>query len=161
MPEQLQPAHLAKDGAEFAAIVVRVAAQVLETMFFEEAVAAACDHSWLSTAVTVHVSFEGSHQGEFLLSVSPDTARSIASGFLGLDPEEITGTQVCDVILELANILCGALMSSLWPESVLFLGTPEVAIAEHAFLGSMHCCFRLPDGTVAVSLGVCTADESA
>jgi CheY-specific phosphatase CheX len=161
MPEQLLQANLVNEGPEFAEIVVRVAAGVLETMFFEEAVASPCEHAWISTAVTVHVSFEGSHQGEFLLSVSPDTARSIASGFLGLDPEEMTGTQPGDVILELANILCGALMSTLWPESALSLGTPELAAAEHSFLGAMHCCFTLPDGTVAVSLGVCTADESA
>jgi len=161
MPEQLQPANLVNEGPEFAAIVVRVAAGVLETMFFEEAVASPCEHAWISTAVTVHVSFEGSHQGEFLLSVSPDTERSIAAGFLGLDPEEMTGTQPGEVILELANILCGALMSTLWPESALSLGTPELATSEHAFLGAMHCCFSLPDGMVAVSLGVCSGDESA
>ena len=161
MPEQLQQAAGADQDQEFAKIVVRVAAEVLETMFFEEAVPTACDHTWLPTAVSVHVSFEGSHQGEFLLSVSPDTARSIASGFLGLDPEEMTGTQPGDVILELANILCGALMSTLWPESVLSLGTPELATAEHGFLGAMHCCFTLPDGMVAVSIGVCGEDESA
>jgi CheY-specific phosphatase CheX len=161
MPEQLEQAARTDQQQEFADVVVRVAAQVLETMFFEEAVPTACDHAWLSTAVSVHVSFEGSHQGEFLLSVSPDTARSIASGFLGLDPEEMTGTQPGDVILELANILCGALMSSLWPESALSLGSPELAGAEHAFLGAMHCCFRLPDGMVAVSIGVFAGDGSA
>jgi CheY-specific phosphatase CheX len=161
MPEQLQQDGVADQHQEFADVVVRVAAQVLETMFFEEAVPTPCDHAWLSTAVSVHVSFEGSHQGEFLLSVSPDTARTIASGFLGLDPEEMTGTQPGDVILELANILCGALMSTLWPESVLSLGTPELASAEHAFLGAMHCCFSLPDGMVAVSIGVCGEDRSA
>jgi len=120
-----------------------------------------CGHAWLATAVSVHVSFEGSHRGEFLLSVSPDTARTIASGFLGLDPEEMTPTQPGEVILELANILCGALMSKLWPESSLSLDTPELAVAEHAFLGAMHCCFTLPDGMVAVSIGVSSGDGSA
>src|ERR1035438_8629858 len=123
MPEQLQQGPLTDKAPEFAAAVVSVAAGVLETMFFEEAVATACDHAWLSTAISVHVSFEGSHQGEFLLSVSPDTARSIASGFLGLDLEEMTETQLGEVMLELANILCGALMSNLWPESAMSLDT--------------------------------------
>jgi len=161
MPEQLQPAPRTDEVAGFGAVVVRVAAQVLETMFFEEAVASACEHAWLPTAVTVHVSFEGSHRGEFLLSVSPDTARTVAAGFLGLEPEELTGTQASEVILELANILCGALMSTLWPESALSLETPELAIAEHAFLGGMHCCFTLPDGMVAVSIGVSSGDGSS
>ena len=47
MPEQLRGA-LAEEVPEFAAAVVRVAAEVLETMFFEEAVATACEHAWLS-----------------------------------------------------------------------------------------------------------------
>ena len=160
MPEQLQQSPLTDEVTGFGAIVVRVAAQVLETMFFEEAVASACQHAWLATAVTVHVSFEGSHRGEFLLSVSPPTARTIAAGFLGVDPEDLTGTEAAEVILELANILCGTLMSTLWPESALTLETPELAIAEHAFLGGVHCCFTLPDGTVAVSIGVSSGDSS-
>lgn len=161
MREQLQPGPLTEEAPEFAASVVRVAAGVLETMFFEEAVAAACDHAWLATAVSVHLSFDGSHCGEFLLSVSPDTARSIASGFLGLDLEEMTETQPGEVMLELANILCGALISNLWPESSLSLGTPELVSAEHSFPEAMHCCFSLPDGMVAVSIGLCSGNVTA
>jgi CheY-specific phosphatase CheX len=161
MPEQLQQEQLADEVPGFAAVVVSVAAGVLETMFFEEAVATTCGHGWLSTAVSAHLTFEGSHRGEFLFSISPDTARSIASGFLGLDPEEMTGTQLGDVILELANILCGALMSTLWPESALSLGSPEAVSAEHSFPEAMHCCFSLPNGMVAVSIGLCGGDASA
>lgn len=160
MPEQLRGA-LTEEVPEFAAAVVRVAAGVLETMFFEEAVATACEHAWLSTAVSAHLSFAGSHCGEFLLSVTPGTARSIASGFLGLDPEEMTETQPGEVMLELANILCGALMSNLWPESSLSLGSPELVSAEHGFPEAMHCCFSLPDGMVAVSIGLRSGDVSA
>jgi CheY-specific phosphatase CheX len=161
MPEQLQQGVLTEHVPEFAATVVRVAAGVLETMFFEEAVASACEHAWLSTAVSAHLSFAGSHGGEFLLSVSPGTARSIASGFLGLDPQEMTETQPGEVMLELANILCGALMSNLWPESSLSLGSPELVSGEHSLPEAMHCCFSLADGMVAVSIGLARGDVSA
>ncbi len=160
MPEELEQACPPDRDPDFAAVVTRVAAEVLATMFFEEAVPAACGHVWFSTAVSVHLNFEGSHRGEFLLSVSPDTARSIASGFLGLDPEEMAGTQPGEVMLELANILCGALMSTLWPESNLSLDSPELVSAADGFAEAMHCCFTLPDGMVAVSIGLCSTAGS-
>jgi CheY-specific phosphatase CheX len=161
MPEQLQQGSAAEETPEFGAVVVRVAAEVLETMFFEEAVPSACEHAWLAQAVSARLSFEGSHCGEFLLSVSPDTARSIAAGFLGVDPEEMSATQPGEVILELANILCGALISTLCPESNLSLGTPEPVSAEHSFPAAMHCCFSLPEGMVAVSIGLCNGDAGS
>lgn len=160
MPEELELGIPAGEVPDFAAAVRGVTSEVLATMFFEEAVPAACGHAWLSSAVSAHLSFDGSHCGEFLLSVSPDTARSIASGFLGLDPEEMAAAQTGEVILELANILCGTLISALWPESSLSLGTPELAASEHSFAEAMHCCFNLPDGIVAVSLGLCTGARS-
>jgi hypothetical protein len=95
-----------------------------------------------------------------LLSVPPGTARSIAAGFLGVDPEEMSETQPGEVILELANILCGALMSTLWPESNLSLGTPELVSAEHSFPAAMHCCFSLPEGMVAVSIALGSRDAA-
>ena len=90
MPEQLQRDGVGEKAPEFGDVVVRVAAQVLETMFFEEAVPSACNHAWLATAISAHIYFDGSHCGEFLLSVSPDTAQSIASGFLGVGSGELT-----------------------------------------------------------------------
>ena len=161
MPEQLQPASPVEEAPEFGPVVIRVAAEVLETMFFEEALPSACEHAWLAQAVSAQLSFDGSHCGEFLLSVSPDTARSIAAGFLAVDPEEMSGTQTGEVILELANILCGALMSTLWPESNLSLGTPELVSAGHRFPEARHCCFSLPEGQVAVSVELRTADGCA
>jgi|HubBroStandDraft_4_1064222.scaffolds.fasta_scaffold01555_12 CheY-specific phosphatase CheX len=160
MPEQLQPARPVEEAPEFGPVVIRVAAEVLETMFFEEALPSACEHAWLAQAVSAQLSFEGSHCGEFLLSVPPGTARSIAAGFLGVDPEEMSETQPGEVILELANILCGALMSTLWPESNLSLGTPELVSAEHSFPAAMHCCFSLPEGMVAVSIALGSRDAA-
>ena len=160
MPQELEQDVRTDPAPDFGSIVVRVAADVLATMFFEEAEPAACDHAWLPTAVTARVSFEGSHCGQFLLSISPATTRSIASGFLGLEPEEMTGSQPGEVVQELANILCGALMSTLWPESSLSLGTPELIVAKPDMPAGMHCCFNLPEGMVAVSIGLCAETGS-
>jgi CheY-specific phosphatase CheX len=131
-------------------VVSRVLAEVLETMFFAEAVAADCAHDWLSSAVGARIGFAGSHLGELRLSVSRDAADSIACAFLGLEPLEITEPLCSQVILELTNILCGDILSHLWPESKLALGPPELSAEEPAVEGALHRCFELPEGKLAL-----------
>src|SRR5260370_35018122 len=71
-------------------VLSRVPVEVLETMFFAEAVAADCSHEWLSSTVGVRIRFEGSHLGGMRLSVSRDAADSIARAFLGPEPLALT-----------------------------------------------------------------------
>ena len=132
-----------------------VAAHVMETMFFTEAVVTDCDHGWLGRAFTARVSFEGTRCGEVFLTISTEAAQSIAAGFLGLDTVELAETQLNQVILELANIFCGAAMSHLWPESSLTLNTPELVTAELPVEGVWHRCFSMPEGMMAVSIRLC------
>lgn len=159
MPEKLED-NTVEANPEFEAVVARVSATVLETMFFEEAVEIECEHAWLETAISVRLNFNGSHSGEFLLNVSPQAARCIAAGFLGLDADELAEGQAGQVMLELTNILCGAAMSNLWPESSLSLDPPELVSSSEIPPEFMHCCFQLPDGKVSVSLRVLRGVES-
>ena len=152
MPENLDAAFVAE--ADLDAVVARVSAGVLETMFFEEAVESECEHGWLENSITTRVNFTGSHAGSFFLSVSPVAARAIAAGFLGLDPEELVDGQGAQVILELTNILCGAIMSHLWPESSLSLDSPVQAPCPALPACTMHRCFQMPDGPVAIFIQV-------
>ena len=152
MSEQLQAADTHAAGPDFAGTLSRVGAQVLETMFFDEAVATPCDHGWIQSAASVRLPFEGSHCGEFLLSVSRRVARSIAPAFLGVEPEEVTEGQSSQVLLELANILCGSVLSQFWPDSDLMLGEPELIQVAGPIGGSLHECFLLPEGMISVSL---------
>ena len=151
MPQELETVCPSNEDAGLGAAIERVAAQVLETMFFTEVVVSECEHRWLRSAFSARVAFEGSHFGEIVLSASLAAARSISSGFLGVDPEEMTAAQRDQVILELANITCGAVLSNLWPESRLSLSSPELA-GEHLPEGAVHRCFALPEGKLAVSI---------
>jgi len=153
MPPDLErPSALNRDPAA-AETAARVAAEVMETMFFTEAVAADCDHDWLEPACAARVRFEGSHWGEMLLALSAEAADPIAASFLGLDPEELTDAQRGQVIQELSNILCGALLSQLWPESTLALSSPELATWEEwPDEGTLHRCYTLPEGRLAMSI---------
>ncbi len=148
-------------GEGLAEAAGRAASEVLETMFFAEAVAVPCQHgAWLDRAVSAHIRFEGSHRGEMRLSVSKGAADSIAGAFLGLEPLELTEQLGCQVMLELANILCGAILSQLWPESKLALGAPEMAAGEEPRGKALHCCLELPEGMLALWVLGCEAVES-
>jgi hypothetical protein len=142
------------DQEPAAADTVRhVAGEVMETMFFTEAEPVECEHRWIGSARSARLHFEGSHFGEMLLGLSGEAADPIAAGFLGLDPMELTDAQRGQVVQELCNILCGALLSHLWPESKLTLGSPELTRWEDwPSPGALHRCFLLPEGKLAISI---------
>jgi hypothetical protein len=130
-----------------------VAAQVLETMFFTEAELSPCEHAWLGSARCGRIQFEGSHSGEMLLGLSAEAVDPIAASFLGLDPMELTDAQRGQVVQELCNIMCGALLSHLWPESRLALATPELtAWQEWPGEAALHRCFAIPEGMLTLSI---------
>jgi hypothetical protein len=148
--------------------VREVAAEVLETMFFTDAEVARCEHSWLgpglsnSGASCARIRFEGSHRGEMMLGVSVEAADPIAASFLGLDPMELTDAQRGQVIQELTNIFCGAMLSRLWPESKLALGSPELMTwQEWSGAGALHRCFMIPEGLLATSIRLIPASLAA
>jgi Chemotaxis phosphatase CheX len=131
----------------------QVASEVLETMFFTEAEPVACEHAWLGAAHTARIRFDGSHRGEMLLGVSGEAVDSIAASFLGVEAGEASDAERGQVIQELANILCGALLSRLWPESTLALSSPELTRWEEPpSVGMLQRCFVLPEGRVALSV---------
>lgn len=133
--------------------VRHVVSEVLETMFFTEAEVSPCEHGWLESAACAGVRFEGSHFGEMLLGVSEEATDAMASGFLGLDPLELTDALRGQVIQELSNILCGALLSHLWPESKLALASPELTTWQAwPDADVLHRCFLLPEGMLALSI---------
>ena len=158
MSEQLEPADTKAASPDFAGTLSRVGAEVLETMFFDEALPAPCEHGWIPSAASVRLAFEGSRCGEFLLSVAAEVAQSITPAFLGVEPEEVTEGQSSQVLLELANILCGSVLSHLWPDSDLKLGGPELIQVEGPIEDALHECFQLTEGMLSVSIRVCGAE---
>jgi hypothetical protein len=122
-------------------------------MFFTEAEIAGCEHAWLDTARCARIRFEGSHFGEMLLGISNEAGDPIAASFLGLELVELTDAQRDQVVQELSNILCGAMLSQLWPESKLALLSPESTSWEAwPSDGLLHRCFVIPEGMLAISI---------
>jgi chemotaxis phosphatase CheX-like protein len=161
MRDEFAQLEEANPGADFTEALRRVSGEVLETMFFTEAMLAECEHGWLAGAVSVQVRFDGSHLGEMWLAVGEEAVPALASAFLGLDPEEAGVLERSQVILELANILCGAILSSLWPESGLQLEAPKLAPWECGGEGVWHCCLILPEGRLAISIRLVEVKEGS
>ena len=101
-------------------------ADVLESMFFLEALGEATEPPAETAALTVHLSFEGDPPGTFLMRLACPAASAIAADFLGEDAESLTPQQSADVALELANMICGAVLIE---SSASFrLGAPQIVI---------------------------------
>ena len=93
--------------------------EVLETMFFAvvlgelpDPASASAEGSGEPPMVVSRLDFLGQPSGDFYVALSEPAARSIAGNFLGVeDASELTPVSVGEVVCELANILCGAVLS--------------------------------------------------
>ena len=129
-----------------------VTREVIEVMFFSEAEPVACGHT--DDYVAARVRFTGGasdpSNGELTVMLSPELACSLSAAFLAEEEDEVTPEQRSQVSCELANILCGAILSRLHPNSRVALGVPEPAAADYD--GSTHQCFATPEGLLAVTI---------
>lgn len=101
-------------------------AEVLERMFFldglEEVEAAPPEPG----ALSVRLAFEGNPAGWFRMRLAHSAALAVAADFLGEDTASLTPQQCIDVVLELANMICGAVLSQIESSASFRLGTPQI-----------------------------------
>jgi hypothetical protein len=95
-------------------------------MFFLDTVGEACEPPAGADTVTVHLSFEGDPAGCFEMRLARPAATAIAADFLGEDAGSLTRQQSTDVTLELANMICGAVLSRIESSATFRLGAPHV-----------------------------------
>ena len=128
--------------------------EVLETMFF------ACVYDEIASGeeagrIQARLPFAGGRQGEFRLGISPGAARTIAAGFLGVEDEnEIGAAQIGDVVCEVANIVCGSVLSRLGADLAFDLQPPRLA-GPGDESGVSQCAMRtfdLGDGTLTAGI---------
>jgi CheY-specific phosphatase CheX len=103
---------------------------VLESMFFLEALGEAAEPPAEAETVTVHLTFDGEPPGYFHMRLARSAARAIAADFLGEDAELLTDRQSAEVTTELANMICGAVLSRIESRASFRLGTPEIVTGE-------------------------------
>ena len=91
------------------------------------------------------------------MGISQASARSIAANFLGLDAEELSQTQIHEVISELTNMIAGSLISSFETDCCFTLSHPEMESSDD-FIRQLQASegriFQLDDGFFAVWLQI-------
>lgn len=109
----------------------RCVPEVLETMFF----AMAIENEQAQTsdeAVSVRVLFRGAPSGEFGLRADPGLLATLGAAFLGkFDDEPLTPAEVSQTACELANMVCGSVLSEAESDCGFDLDEPQ--IDAHAF----------------------------
>ncbi len=118
MPEQV----------EAVSVLGTSAAEVLETMFFTTTLGSpepSCNAS--PRALTARVRFAGAPSGVFTLVIDKAAARGIAGNFLGVDDDSgLSGEDVEDTVRELANIICGSVLSRMEATALFDIESPEI-----------------------------------
>jgi len=127
---------------------------VLERMFFIEALVD-FDPDVLDTepGVEARLAFEGAPAGWFALRLTTVAARSISADFLGIDESEVSEQQLKAVVCELANMICGSMLSQVESTVTFRLGPPRIIPAEERVERSAYTTVH----SVRIASGVLTA----
>lgn len=99
--------------------------EVLEQMFFARPVGDGAKAN-SSSQMTAEVNFDGEASGYLTLSASARAARSIAAGFLAEDQPVLSERQVGEVLCELANIICGSVLTRMESNTHFHLHSPRL-----------------------------------
>ena len=101
--------------------------EVLEQMFFARPLDdSAKSDSGGGTQLIAEVNFDGDPSGHLTLSASARAARSIAADFLAEDEPALSEHQVGEVLCELANIICGSVLTKVESRTHFRLDSPRL-----------------------------------
>ena len=114
--------------SEWHGLLAAAAAEVLETMFFASVYGppqAGADRA--GPRMAARVGFAGTPNGVLTLSISTPAMRALAANFLASDDgDPLPVSQLEGVICELANMICGALLSQVKAAELFRLTSPEL-----------------------------------
>lgn len=136
-------------------LVATAVHDVLETMFFCEALDR-CEPETGVAQLEARVAFSGAKSGTIDIQISEPSARDLAASFLG--ESEVSNIQVAQVICELANMLCGSIVSKIEAPGCFDLGAPELLIhpdQQTEFTAEIQQSFAIERGTLTVALISC------
>ena len=136
-------------------MLAEAAAEVLETMFFTEVYGPAqADEPRAGARLAAALNFEGTPSGRLALRISTDAARLLAGNFLAAEPDDpVPETQLGGVVCELANMVCGSLLSRVRAESRFRLDSPALVAAE-GLTGAPNQSLDLGEGVIDLWLSL-------
>jgi CheY-specific phosphatase CheX len=120
-------------ASEFAGLIPECCSEVLDAMYFatmlgsERVEDMPTDSPGAPAALAFSLKFAGDVSGHFGLYLEQVTARSLAANFLGVEEAEVSSDEIGEVAGELANMLCGSIVSRVEGEHKFVLSHPERA----------------------------------
>ena len=105
--------------------------------------------------IEARLGFAGQWPGEFRLGITPEAARGIAAGFLGVEDEtEVSESQIGDVVCEVTNMVCGSALSRLGADMAFDLEPPRLVAPDEAACqgGCAVRTFDLGNGTLTARI---------
>ena len=100
--------------------------EVLESMCFLSVDSVSAEiYEGDDSRVSQRLTFRGPERGSFGILVPLATARIIASNLLGQEQSEVSEIQAAEAIGEVANMICGTLLSRLHSVRAFDLTSPE------------------------------------
>jgi CheY-specific phosphatase CheX len=102
--------------------------EALETMCFSPVLGPAPPQAGSEPGVLVHLGFTGDACGRLWLEMSAAAAAHATANFLGQTEQETDRTQMEMVTCELANMICGNVLSRLDPYGHFDLSSPQTAV---------------------------------
>jgi CheY-specific phosphatase CheX len=134
--------------------ISKATADVLEKMFFTGFASETEGLDDGGVRISVRLAFNGERRGQLALGISVKSARTLTADFLGTDTANgPSDGEVNEVVLELANMICGYALSTL-EKSALRLSAPEIVQAADCPLPerASYCGFDLGNGALTVGL---------
>ena len=142
---------------QVAQALAAAAEQVLDTMFFTTVISHSERAPEAALPVCACLEFRGEPSGSFGVNMSECAARVVAANFLGDEPDALSGAQVGEVICELANMICGAVLTQIHGENLFELTSPERQDPEWALAAAVRATgrtFDIGDGLIQAYLRI-------
>ena len=133
--------------------------EILEKMFFievdgeTESIPSAVGENQVGACLT----FQGDPPGWLRLRVTQPAARSMAADFLGVEANEISASKVQEVVCELANMICGSVLSRVESTSDFRLASPQIWEETQTAAATVRAACHnipLPGGTLQVEMAM-------
>ena len=131
--------------------------EVLEKMFFVQTMGESSIPGPGSDAqldeIAIRIAFQGEPSGALMLRLTSAAARQIAADFLGIDEAEVSDLQTSEVVGELANMICGSLLSRMESATTFHLEAPRM-VAPSEEPGGNNLAVELPNGRLIVKVAI-------
>jgi len=139
------------EESELARVIEASAAEVLETMFFTPVLDEPEPASATPAVLCASLTFAGDPPGILQIDIAEAAARNLAADFLGSDASEVSAERAQEVACELANMLCGSILSRVEPNAHFDLSSPE-PVDRLRGKQAVSRQLYLPSGTLMVSV---------